>query len=146
MKAFILILLSSFSISLMGAEGWGSDFVEAQKLAKSSNKLILLNFSGSDWCGPCMKLDKNIWQSDAFKIESKKHWILVKADFPKKKAHQLSPELTESNNLLAEKYNQDGNFPLVVLLDKNGKVLGVTAYKDVDAEQYIESLVALEKR
>ena len=128
------------------AQTWGTNMEEAKKQAAEQNKNILLVFSGSDWCGPCMKLDKNIWQSDAFKIESKKHWILVKADFPKKKANQLSPELTESNNKLAEKYNQDGNFPLVVLLDKNGKVLVITDYKDVDAEQYIESLFELEKR
>jgi len=141
---FTGIVLLSFL--MMSFTNWETSFEKAKSIASKDHKFILLNFSGSDWCGPCMKLDKNIWQSDAFKIESKKHWILVKADFPKKKANQLSPELTESNNKLAEKYNQDGNFPLVVLLDKNGKVLGITAYKDVDAEQYIESLFELEKR
>ena len=56
----------------------------AKKEASEQNKKVLLVFSGSDWCGPCIKLDKNVWQSDAFKAESKKNWILIKADFPKK--------------------------------------------------------------
>jgi thioredoxin-related protein len=145
MKKAILILVLFIGLKSF-AQSWGNNLDEAKKQAAEQNKNILLVFSGSDWCGPCMKLDKNIWQSEAFKIEAKKHWILVKADFPKKKANQLSPELTESNNKLAEKYNKDGNFPLVVVLDKNGKILGVTAYKDVDSEQYIESLFELEKK
>ena len=90
-------------------------------------------------------MDKNIWQSEEFKKDAKKNWILVKADFPKKKANQLSPELTESNNQLAEKYNKDGNFPFVVVIDKAGKVMGMTAYKNVDAEQYIGELHDLAK-
>jgi thioredoxin-related protein len=105
-----------------------------------------LVFSGSDWCGPCIKLDKNIWQSDAFKKESAKKWVLVRADFPKKKANQLSDELTSSNKNLAEKYNKEGNFPLVVVVDSNGKVIGKTGYANVEPEDYITILHGLEKK
>ncbi len=144
MKNLVLGLLL-----FVGCQGfsqtWGTNIEDAKKQAAEQNKHILLVFSGSDWCGPCIKLDKNIWQSEEFKKDAKKNWILVKADFPKKKANQLSPELTESNNQLAEKYNKDGNFPFVVVIDKAGKVMGMTAYKNIDVEQYIEELHDLAK-
>lgn len=123
MKAFILILLSSFSISLMGAEGWGSDFVEAQKLAKSSNKLILLNFSGSDWCGPCIQLKKEVFESEQFKSFADGKLVLVRADFPRLKKNQLEKSQQVKNDLMAEKYNTDGKFPLTVLINAEGKVM-----------------------
>ncbi len=144
MKNLVLGLLL-----FVGCQGfsqtWGTNIEDAKKQAAEQNKHILLVFSGSDWCGPCIKLDKNIWQSEEFKKDAKKNWILVKADFPKKKANQLSPELTESNNQLAEKYNKDGNFPFVVVIDKAGKVMGMTAYKNIDVEQYIGELHDLAK-
>ena len=66
MKAFIFVLFVSFQV-LGGGEGWGNDFAEAQKTAKAENKLILLNFSGSDWCGPCIQLKKEVFESETFK-------------------------------------------------------------------------------
>lgn len=123
------------------AQDWKTNFDEAKKEATEQDKKILLVFSGSDWCAPCIKLDKNVWQSDVFKNESKSKLILLKADFPKKKANLLSAELTESNKKLAEKYNKEGNFPLVVLLDKNGKVISMTGYKNVSADEYLKLLM-----
>ena len=114
-KRFLVLLL--FIATIGYSQDWKHNLEEAKKEASENNKKILLVFSGSDWCGPCIKLDKNVWQSDAFKTESQKSWVLIKADFPKKKADLLSPELTASNEKLAEKYDSDGNFPLVVLLD-----------------------------
>jgi thioredoxin-related protein len=104
-----------------------------------------LVFSGSDWCAPCIKLDKVVWQSEEFKKEAEKNWVTYKADFPKKKANQLAPELTEANKKLAEKYNKNGSFPLVVLLDKSGKVIGMTGFKNVSAADYITLLHSFEK-
>ncbi len=68
-----------------------------------------------------------------------------KADFPKKKANKLSDEQTERNKKLAEKYNKEGSFPLVVLLDKNGKVIGMTGFKNVSAAEYIKLIHSFEK-
>lgn len=133
-----------FMVTLGYSQEWKNNFEEAKKEATQQNKNILLVFSGSDWCGPCIKLDKNVWHSDAFKKESQKNWVLLKADFPKKKADILSPELTESNEKLAEKYDKDGNFPLVILLDKNGKVIGETGYLNISAEDYIQAIHSLE--
>jgi len=134
-----------FFIATAGySQEWKHNLEEAKKEAAEQNKEILLVFSGSDWCGPCIKLDKNVWQSDAFKAESQKKWVLIKADFPKKKANLLSPELTANNEKLAEKYNNEGNFPLVVLLDKTGKVIGQKGYVNISAEDYIMALHSLE--
>ena len=136
---FMLFLFATYSYS----QDWKVSFEEAKNQAVTDNKNIVLVFSGSDWCAPCIKLDKNVWQSEAFKKET--NWVLYKADFPKKKAHQLSEELAINNKKLAEKYNKGGNFPLVVLLDKTGKVLGMSGFKNIAAEEYIKMIKAFEK-
>lgn len=133
-----------FVSSLSFGQNWKSDFEEAKATALAENKNILLVFSGSDWCAPCIKLDKVVWQSEAFKNECEKKWVIYKADFPKKKANQLSTELTAANKVLAEKYNKNGSFPLVLLLDKNGKVKGVTGFKNVSASEYINLIHSFE--
>jgi len=139
-----LIIMLFFMVTLGYSQEWKSNLEEAKKEATEQNKKILLVFSGSDWCAPCIKLDKNVWQSEAFKKESQQSWILIKADFPKKKADLLSPELTANNEKLAEKYNKEGNFPLVVLLDKNGKVVGEKGYANISAEDYIQAIHSME--
>lgn len=145
MKNYISIVILLL-VNFIYAQNWQTNFEEAKSLAIKENKNIVLVFSGSDWCAPCMKLEKNIWMSDEFNSEAKKNWIIYKADFPKKKANQLTPELTAQNKLLAEKYNKGGSFPLVVLLDSKGKVLGMTGFKNVSAEEYISLIHTFEKR
>jgi len=142
MKKIILFAIL-FSATLSFSQNWTTSLEAAKKEATSSNKNILLVFSGSDWCAPCIKLDRTIFQSDVFKTEAEKKWVLLKADFPKKKANLLSAEQTESNKKLAEKYNKEGNFPLVVLLDATGKVLGITGYKNVSPTEYVQLLNAM---
>lgn len=129
-----------FVVTIGYSQEWKTDFTVAKGEASSQNKNILLVFSGSDWCGPCIKLDRDIWQSEEFKEFAKNNLVLERADFPKKKQNQLAPELKKINEELAEKYNKDGMFPLVVVLDKNGKVLGKTAYKNVSPQEYITIL------
>ena len=132
-------------VSTIGfAQDWQTDLEAAKKLATDQDKNIIIVFSGSDWCAPCIKLDKNIWQSDAFKNQSANDWILLKADFPRKKANELSKDQTAHNRKLAEKYNIEGSFHLVVLVDKNGKVLGKMGFKNVSPEEYIKMIHALE--
>jgi thioredoxin-related protein len=142
-KIALLVMLSLTTLGF--SQEWKTSLEEAKAEANKENKKILLVFSGSDWCAPCMKLEKNVWQSEVFKKEATEKYVLIKADFPKKKANQLSSELTENNNKLAEKYNKDGNFPLVVMLDKNGKVQGMTGFKNISAENYVKLLNTLEK-
>ena len=139
-----IIVLSLLFVATFGySQNWKTNLEEAKNEAANENKNILIVFSGSDWCAPCMKLEKIVWKSEAFKTEAEKKWVLVRADFPKKKGNQLSKDLTESNNLLAEKYNKGGSFPLVVLADKKGKVIGMTGFKNVSAEEYMKIINAL---
>lgn len=137
----ILLLFSAFSFS----QDWKYNFEEAKQIASEEGKNIIIVFSGSDWCAPCIKLDKNIWQSEVFQKEASKVWIIVRADFPRKKANTLSKEQTEHNRMLADKFNQEGSFPLVVILDKNGKLLGKMGFKNVSPEEYIKMIHAFDK-
>ncbi len=143
-KVFLGLLFLSLTSGF--SQNWKTNFEEVKKEAAEQNKKILLVFSGSDWCGPCIKLDKNIWQSKEFKSYSDKNYVLYRADFPKKKANQLPEELRKQNLALAEKYNQDGNYPLVILMDAKGKILGMLGYMNLDPSEYIEQLKALEKK
>lgn len=141
-NSLVLFLLMGF---VSYSQNWKTNFEEAKREAAKENKNILLVFSGSDWCAPCIKLDNVVWKSEAFKAEAEKNWVIYKADFPKKKANQLPVELTESNKKLAEKYNRNGSFPLVILLDKTGKVIGMTGFKNILASEYIQLIHSLEK-
>lgn len=144
MKKTLLSLLLFISATCL-AQDWKYNVDEAKALAARENKNIVLVFSGSDWCAPCIKLDRNIWQSEEFKNESSKKWVLLKADFPKKKQNALPLAQQEHNDKLAEKYNQEGNFPLVVVIDKTGKVLGKTGFKNISPKEYIALLHSFEK-
>ena len=102
---------------------WSGDFSAAQKEASQEHKLILINFSGSDWCGPCIRLRKEILESTTFENYASDHLVLVRADFPRQKKNQLSNDQVKLNEALADKYNPDGKFPYTLLVDENGKVL-----------------------
>lgn len=142
-KIILLAALLCFANSY--SQNWVTGLDEAKAIAQKENKNIILVFSGSDWCAPCIKLDKNIWTSDDFKKEAAANWVLLKADFPKKKANALPETIQEQNGLLSEKYNKEGNFPLVVVMDKNGKALGKTGYKNITPADYIALLHSFEK-
>lgn len=92
-------------------------------MAKRKHELILLNFSGSDWCGPCMRMRKEIFDSDIFSKMADSNLVLMNADFPRNKKNQLDKVTTKQNEMLADKYNPSGNFPFTVLIDPDGKVL-----------------------
>lgn len=102
---------------------WLSDLQAAETTARQENKLILLNFSGSDWCGPCIRLHKEFFAGEAFNQFAVGHLTLLNADFPRSKKNQLSKEQQAKNNKLADIYNKTGIFPLTLLLNTEGKVL-----------------------
>ncbi len=120
MRLLLLILFSGIAFS---SPNWQTNMENAQQKARAENKNILLNFAGSDWCGPCIILNKEIFDSEVFEQYSKDHLVCVKADFPRLKKNQLSKEQQKLNDQLAEKYNQEGIFPLTILLTPEGKVL-----------------------
>lgn len=131
---FIFLISTAFGYS----QNWNTNFEEAKAKAEKENKNFLLVFSGSDWCGPCIKLEKVVWKSPEFQVEADKNWVIYRADFPNKRKNQLAPDMVETNNKLAEKYNKNGIFPLVMLLDPKGKVIGMTGFKNVSAQDYIK--------
>jgi thioredoxin-related protein len=120
MKALSLFFIGIFFISLTD---WGTDFEKAKQTATREHKYILLNFSGSDWCGPCIRLHNEIFESVAFKQLADSRLVLMNADFPRQKKNKLSKELQEQNNRLADLYNPDGIFPLTLLLNEEGKLI-----------------------
>jgi len=142
-KICTLILLLSISFPALSQE-WLTNIDEAKKVAGKKNQNIILVFQGSDWCAPCIKLDKEIWSTTEFKNLAKDHFVMFKADFPRKKANKLSKELTDQNSKLAEIYNNQGYFPLVVVLDKNGKALGKMGYEKSSPTDYFKKLIAFE--
>lgn len=139
----ITVFLFTIGHSVIG-QNWFTNFEEAKTLASQKDINIVLVFQGSDWCAPCIKLDKAIWSTEEFKKLSKDHFVMLKADFPRKKGNKLSEDLTVQNGKLAEKYNEQGYFPLVVLLDKNGEVLGEMGYEKINPSDYFKKLTAFE--
>jgi thiol-disulfide isomerase/thioredoxin len=96
---------------------------EAKTISVKNNRPILLNFSGSDWCGPCVRLHKEIFDNYVFKVFAYDNLVLVNADFPRQKKNQLSKEQQKQNDQLADMYNKEGKFPYTVLLSPDGKIL-----------------------
>jgi len=117
MKSLLLSLLFLLPIQ------WEPNFENAKKTAKEKNQLILLNFSGSDWCAPCILLKREFLENETFTAFAQERLVLVNADFPRKKKNQGSPEFIKRNEALAEQYNKEGIFPLTLLLNADGKVL-----------------------
>lgn len=137
---FLLILFLSFSFTL-SAQEWETNIEIAKEKSQKQNKNIILVFSGSDWCAPCMKLEKNIFSSDEFTSYASDNWILLKADFPKKKKNRLSEEQQKHNGELASTYR--GTFPLIVVLNAYGKDLGRIGYKKYSPKEYIDFLSSI---
>lgn len=142
-KKWVVALVATLALSAVfatAAENWGSDFAAALKSAAASKKVILADFTGSDWCPWCVKLDGEVFKTDVFKAFAKENLILFVADYPNEK--ELSKEVVEQNRKLAEKYGVEG-FPTVLLLDENGKELARTGYRRGGAEAYVEHLKGL---
>ncbi|MGB8703831.1 MAG: thioredoxin family protein [Gillisia sp.] len=140
MKKIILSSILLLSVFFVNAQEWKTDISNAEKEAAKGDKPIILVFEGSDWCAPCIKLQKQVWDTPTFQEYAKDHFVMLKADFPRKSKNSLPEDQKEKNSELAAKYNPQGYFPLVVILDKNGKVLGKTGYKNIDADKYITLL------
>lgn len=96
-------------------EGWSDDLDKAMQKAKAEKKSVLVEFTGSDWCPPCIAMRKNVFTKKEFVDAASKKFILVELDFPKG-----NKELSDKNQPLAEKYKIEG-FPTVILLDSEGK-------------------------
>ncbi len=149
MKQFIktcaaLMALGCSGIAVAGGEGWISDFAAAKKEAAESKRDLLVDFTGSDWCGWCIKLNKEVFSHDAFKNGVKDKFVLVEIDFPQDKT-KLSAETLKQNEELGKLYDIKG-YPTILLCDADGKPFGVTGYQAGGPEAYVKHLDDLRTR
>ena len=140
MKKILLVSLFFISLFTATSQNWTSDLGAAKNIASEKNQKIILVFQGSDWCAPCIKLEREIWNTEEFKAFANDNYVMLKADFPRKKKNALSEVQQKKNNALAETYNKNGHFPLVVILDSQGNVLGETGYLKISPNEYIAKI------
>jgi thioredoxin-related protein len=141
MKLLLTFLFLSFIIN---GYSEGNKLSQAEQKAQAEHKLVLLNFSGSDWCGPCIRMRKEVFESESFQQFANACLILVHADFPRMKKNQLTKEQQQENDGLAEKYNSDGVFPCVLLLDCKGNVIHTwKGFYDQGAEAFTSEVKLL---
>ena len=141
----IILTLAIICCNTMFGQTWETDWNVAVNKAQKENLKIILVFSGSDWCAPCIKLDKEIWSSTEFQELIKGEFVMFRADFPRKTKNSLDKNQQLQNNNLAEKYNENGFFPSVVVLDSHEKILGRLGYEKTTPELYFKKLKSFEK-
>jgi uncharacterized protein YyaL (SSP411 family) len=125
---------------------WHHDLQEAETLARTQHRLILLNFSGSDWCGPCIRMHKEIFENAGFHSLADTTLVMLNADFPRMHKNQLPAKQQELNNAMADRYNPKGKFPFTVLLSADGKPLrswdGYPDGGEVAFTQQVQTVIA----
>lgn len=132
----ILILLLPV-LATASALNWMTDLEQAKIEAKQTGKHLFVSFSGSDWCHWCIKMDKEIFATEAFKNFAQHNLVAVMIDFPKRK--KLSKELQNRNDALARQFAVRG-FPTIVILTPDGEYLTTTGFRQGGAEAYVEHL------
>jgi len=124
-------------------EGWLTNIEKAQALAKKEGRMVLVDFTGSDWCPPCKALHSKIFLSKEFKTYAKEKLVLVEIDFPRRK--QLSDEQKKYNQAQAKKYGLRG-VPMVLVFDSKGKqVHKEVGFRGQSPKAYINNLKSLGK-
>jgi thioredoxin-related protein len=143
-KTAIAVLSTLLLLQVSAAEGeWLTDFEKAKEKAKTENKMVLMDFTGSDWCPPCKALHKNVLSSAEFVEYAKKNLVLVEVDFPRSK--EQSAELKKANKALAKKFSVEA-YPTIVVLDSSGKELSKKAgYGGEKAKDFIAKIEALKR-
>ena len=128
--------------SVSAKPGWLTSYEQAQKEAQANHKLLLMDFTGSDWCGWCIMLDKEIFSKPEFKEYASKNLVLLELDFPR--AKKMPAEITAQNERLLMKYGVQG-FPTVVVFNSEGKPLGALGYQAGGPQAFIAELEKLRK-
>lgn len=116
---------------------WQTDFEQARTQAAASNKYMLLDFTGSDWCSWCIKLDKEVFDKEAFKTYAKENLVCVKLDFPAKK--KIDAKLQAQNKKLAKQFKVRG-YPTVLILSPKGDLVEKTGYRKGGPAKYVDHL------
>jgi protein disulfide-isomerase len=146
--AFVFAAITAVLAASTQATGdWLTDYNKAQQEAKAGNKLLLVNFTGSDWCGFCIMLDRQVFSKPEFKDYASKNLVLLEIDFPRMgglRWKAQSDELRKQNQELAMKYQIYG-FPTIVVLNGDGKVVGALGYMEGGPTPFIAELEKLRK-
>ena len=144
MKKIVVGLLAGLALLRAGAGevAWQTDLPKAQAQAKLEKKMVLMDFTGSDWCGWCIRLHKEVFSKPAFAEYARKNLVAVEVDFPRKK--QLDPAQKKANDALARKYKIEG-YPTIIVLDGDGKQLGTLGYMEGGPTAFIAELEKLKK-
>lgn len=122
---------------------WTTDLAKAKEKAKAENKLVMINFTGSDWCGWCIKLKNEVFTKPEFVAYVEKNVVPVEIDFPRKK--EQSAALKKANKELAAQYDIEG-YPTVIVLNSNGEKVDTLGYDPKGPKSFIAKLDALKKK
>ena len=128
MKALRLLIVPALALAMAAstlASEWMTDYSKALALSKKTGKPILADFTGSDWCGWCIKLQKEVFTTKEFGAWAKKNVILLELDYPRRKIQPAG--VVKQNEILAEKYKIEG-YPTILFLGSKGQVLGQYGY------------------
>lgn len=138
------VLAGSMALSAFAGEeaAWTENAAEAMATAARDGKDLLIDFTGSDWCGWCIRLDKEVFSQEAFTAAAPRSFVLLKLDFPRQR--ELSAEIKKQNAEWQAKFRISG-YPTIVLADAAGKPYARTGYQEGGAEKYLEHLAELRK-
>ena len=142
--AFVLPLLLLPAFAQEKGDLWIQDFAKAKETAKAEKKDLLIDFTGSDWCGWCIKLDEEVFSKEAFTGAAPKSFVLVKLDYPQDES-RVTPEVKKQNAELQKQYNIQG-YPTILLCDADGNVYGQTGYQDGGPDKYVTMLADQKKK
>ncbi|MDP5172432.1 MAG: thioredoxin family protein [Bacteroidia bacterium] len=145
LRTLLLLFSLAFCYETLSAQKaiWYTDFEQAKTIATQQDLPILMVFSGSDWCKPCMKLNKEVFAQPLFIEAADTSFVLLEVDFPASKKHRLSEAQLAHNSALADTYNEEGGFPLVLLLTADGEVIATTGYEPGGPVAYLQHLQSL---
>lgn len=138
-SALALLMITS---AASAADGWLTDFAKAKEQAKTENKYMLMDFSGSDWCGWCIKLDKEVFAKPDFQKYAKTDLVMMLVDAPRRT--KLPADVKAQNDRLAKEFGIRG-YPTVILLSPDGKVAGRTGYQKGGPKAYVAHIKELIK-
>ncbi len=139
MKSFTrIVCTAAASLALVAsatAQEWITDHKEALKLAKEQDKQVMINFTGSDWCGWCIRLKEEVFDTPEFKEYASQNLILLEIDSPRKK--ELPADLQAQNKALLQEFQIRG-FPTIVVLNPKGKPVGQGGYQEGGSEAFLK--------
>ena len=144
-KILLAALLVAFAGQLFAAEqtSWLTDYKAALANAKREKKTVLMDFTGSDWCGWCIKLRREVFDTPEFSRFAKDNLVLLEIDFPQRKPQ--TEELRRQNEELMRRFNVEG-FPTIIVLDANGKQRGQTGYVPGGPQRFIEDINSIKTK